>query len=32
FVLLFVMLLLLCTRTEIRGRRMKALLARERVA
>lgn len=32
FVLLFVMLVLLRTRTEIRGRRMKALLARERVA
>ena len=32
FVLLFVMLVLLRTRTEIRGRRIKALLARERVA
>ena len=32
FVLLFVMLVLLRTRTEIRGRRLKALLARERVA
>jgi heme exporter protein C len=32
FVLLFVTLVLLRTRTEIRGRRIKALLARERVA
>ncbi|MBC7736819.1 MAG: cytochrome c biogenesis protein CcsA [Candidatus Saccharibacteria bacterium] len=32
FVLLFVMLVLLRTRTEIRGRRMKALLTREKVA
>ena len=32
FVLLFVMLVLLRTRTEIRGRRIKALLARERMA
>ncbi len=32
FVLLFVALVLMRTRTEIRGRRMKALIARERVA
>jgi heme exporter protein C len=32
FVTLFVTLVLLRTRTEIRGRRIKALLARERVA
>jgi heme exporter protein C len=32
FVLLFVTMVLLRTRTEIRSRRLKALLARERVA
>jgi heme exporter protein C len=32
FILLFVTMVLLRTRTEIRSRRLKALLARERVA
>jgi len=32
FVLLFIALVLMRTRTEIRSRRMKALIARERVA